>query len=169
MNISIRLQGKDADVFGREASAYNVSATAYVKAILHTVAKENLGGVMVADLELDEFEGRKRGRPKIVKAAEKARSSRKVTKVEINGVTMTIRELSEATGISPATLLNKARHGADMAEYVASYKRPTQYLFQGEMMTAERIARILGRDPTSLRRRLAKGFTIEEIIRGRRV
>ncbi|HEY0120618.1 MAG TPA: hypothetical protein VGC14_02460 [Rhizobium sp.] len=64
MSIKPVIQSKTAAILERDALAYGVTATAMAKAILDTVVREGLTHTILAGVDVERFQDRKRGRPR---------------------------------------------------------------------------------------------------------
>lgn len=65
MSLKAVIQAKTEAILEREALFYGVNATAMVKAIIDTVANEGLIHSILAGIDVERFQERKRGRPSI--------------------------------------------------------------------------------------------------------
>jgi hypothetical protein len=65
MSIPVNVQAKTAAILEKEALFYGVNATAVAKAILDTVANEGLTHTILAGIDVESFQQRKRGRPRV--------------------------------------------------------------------------------------------------------
>lgn len=64
MSIKPVIQSKTLAILRRDALTYGVTATAMAKAILDTVAHEGLTHVILAGVDVESYQDRKRGRPR---------------------------------------------------------------------------------------------------------
>ena len=63
MSIKPVIQAKTAQILEMEALHYGVTATAMAKAIIDTVVRESLVHIILAGVDVEGFQERKRGRP----------------------------------------------------------------------------------------------------------
>ncbi|TQX91286.1 hypothetical protein EQW76_00670 [Rhizobium sp. rho-13.1] len=75
MSIKVVIQAKNEAILEREALHYGVNATAMAKAIIDTVAREGLVHQILAGINVESFQQRKRGRPITVSKATTSRKS----------------------------------------------------------------------------------------------
>ena len=87
--------------------------------------------------------------------------------ITYKGVTKTSPEWAREYGIDPEILNNRIRHGwnMDMALHTPVRRQISpKYEYQGKMLTAQEISVLHGNlAPSSVRQRLDKGMTVEEV------
>ena len=64
MSIKPVIQSKVEAILERDGLTYGVTATAMAKAIIDTVVKEGLTHTILAGVDVESFQDRKRGRPR---------------------------------------------------------------------------------------------------------
>ncbi len=114
---SVGVFGEVSSAFELAGETYGVSGAVIVKAILHTIATENIVHEILAGVHVEEF-ARPRGRPKGPITPSKPKSP-KPHRYFLNGLPVKLEAVAMETGIPRSTIQRRVKMGMSMDQAIS--------------------------------------------------